>query len=133
MSFVQAKVNFQVRLVSKSIYLLSLFCGRAAKMCFDAAKPHVQKQLRHSRNKKTTPKYTFQIILNEFSNDKVLEGLRQEKEEEKRKNLSVFTANNSKVGEVLGPQVKSHALVVEEADLRKGSSVFDISTNCHRV
>lgn len=31
---------------------LSLVCGRAAKFDFCAAKPHVQKQLRHSRNKK---------------------------------------------------------------------------------
>lgn len=33
-------------------FILFLYSGRAAKTCFYAAKPHEQKQLRHSRNNK---------------------------------------------------------------------------------
>lgn len=49
--------------VSKCIFVLSLFCSRAAKICFCAAKLHVQQQLRHSRNKKMTHKYTLIQLL----------------------------------------------------------------------
>jgi hypothetical protein len=57
--------------VSKCIVLLSLFCGRAAKMwfyaaakiCFHAAKSHVQKLLRHSRNKRMYTRTHFDTSL----------------------------------------------------------------------
>jgi hypothetical protein len=39
--------NACIRMVFKS-----LFCGKAAKTSFCAAMPHVQQQLRHSRNKR---------------------------------------------------------------------------------
>lgn len=45
------------------IFILFLFCGRAAKIDFHAAKPHVQKQLRH---KKCIQKYTLQLHISCF-------------------------------------------------------------------
>lgn len=49
-----------IRVVSKCISLLSVLVLRqSCKLVFYAALPHAQKQLRHSRNKKFTQKYTL--------------------------------------------------------------------------
>ena len=57
-----------IRVVSNCIYVL-LFCGIATKMCFCAAKPHVQRQLRHSRNPQNTFKNTLWYNSTEISEE----------------------------------------------------------------
>lgn len=59
--FVWSKI-FVIENCIKTIVFISLFCGRAAKMCFHAASPHVQKQLRHSRNEKCIDNFTLKLI-----------------------------------------------------------------------
>lgn len=56
----------------RDAFFLSLFCGRAAKMYFCAAEPRVERQLRHSRNKKQRRKYISIQLQFMYQNDRIL-------------------------------------------------------------